>query len=161
MPTHPTARLILCLATLYPFAAQAAEHWYSHDHLYFHAGTYVHFNSDEDYDGERIFAGLEAIKSNGRLYGLNLFNNSFNQFSQYLYGGKSWDLPGKVEGFQIKITAGLIHGYTGRFKDKIPFNDLGIAPAIIPSIGYRKGRFGAEAFVFGFSGLLFTAGMEF
>ena len=30
------------------------------------------------------------------------------------------------------------------FKDKIPNNDLGIAPAIIPGIGYKKGHFGAD-----------------
>ena len=86
-----------------------------------------------------------------------MFNNSFNQFSQYLYGGKLWNFHGKWEGFNAKITAGLIHGYKGEFKDKIPNNGEGIAPAIIPGIGYRKGRFGGNIYVLGISGLLFTA----
>ncbi|MGB5179270.1 MAG: hypothetical protein WBP44_11135, partial [Gammaproteobacteria bacterium] len=90
MPTHPMARLIFCLAALYPFTAQAEEeHWYNYDHLMFSAGTYIHYDPDDDHAGNRLFFSLEAVKANDWFYGLALFNNSFNQFSQYLYGGKS------------------------------------------------------------------------
>ncbi|MCG6899581.1 MAG: hypothetical protein LJE75_06205 [Gammaproteobacteria bacterium] len=159
---HPVVRFTLCLAALLPLATQAEEeHWYNYDHLHFQAGTYIHYDPDEDHSGNRVFASLEAVKANDWFYGLALFNNSFNQFSQYLYGGKSWNLPGKMDDFNVKITAGLIHGYKGEFKDKIPNNDLGIAPAIIPGIGYRKGRFVAEMYALGIAGLLFTAGVDF
>ena len=162
MPTHPMARLIFCLAALYPFTAQAEEeHWYNYDHLMFSAGTYIHYDPDDDHAGNRLFFSLEAVKANDWFYGLALFNNSFDQFSQYLYGGKSWNFHGRMEGFHAKVTAGLIHGYKGEFRDKIPNNGSGIAPAIIPGIGYKRGRFGGDIYILGISGLLFTAGMDF
>jgi hypothetical protein len=144
-----------------PFAVWGEEHWYDFDHLYIQAGTYVHFHQDEEHSGSRIFASLEAIRSDDWLYGLALFNNSFNQFSQYLYGGKNWNFQGKMEGLHARITAGLIHGYKGKYKDKIQYNDSGIAPALIPGIGYKKGRYGADMYLLGKAGVLFTAGMDF
>jgi hypothetical protein len=155
-------RFTLYLASLFPFAAQAEEHWYSYHHLYFQAGSYVHFHSDDDFAGNRLFASLEAIKSSDWLYGLALFNNSFDQFSQYLYAGKILNFHGRLDGFHARITAGLLHGYKGDFKDRVPLNDAGVSPAVIPGIGYKKkGRFGADAYLLGFSGVLFTAGMDF
>jgi len=159
--THPVARFTIYLAWIFPFAAQAEGHWYSYDHLYFQAGSYVHFHSDDDFAGNRLFASLEAIKSNNWLYGLALFNNSFDQFSQYLYGGKIFNFHGRLDGIHAKITAGLLHGYKGDFKDRVPYNNAGVSPAVIPGIGYKDGRFGADAFLLGFSGVLFTVGMEF
>jgi hypothetical protein len=159
--THPIALLSLCIAWILPFAVPAAEHWYSYDHLYFQAGTYVHYHSDDDFAGNKLFASLEAIKSSDWLYGLALFNNSFGQFSQYLYGGKIIDFHGRLDGFHAKITAGLLHGYKGDYKDRVPLNDLGVSPAIIPGIGYQGRLFGLDAFLLGFSGVLFTAGMDF
>ena len=153
--------LVMCLTLLVPFGVLAEEHWYNFDHLTLQAGTYIHYDPDDDHAGNRLFISLEAVKSNDWSYGLALFNNSFDQFSQYLYGGKRWNFHGRLEGFHAKITAGLIHGYKGEFKDKIPNNGLGIAPAIIPGIGYKKGRFGADVYVLGIAGLLFTAGMSF
>ena len=161
MFTHPVVRFTLYLVTLFPFATQAEEHWYSYDHFYFQAGTYEHFHSDDDFAGDRMFASLEAIKSSNWLYGLALFNNSFDQFSQYLYGGKILNFHGRLDGFHAKITAGVLHGYRGEFKDRVPLNDAGVSPAIIPGMGYKKERFGCDVFLLGFSGLLFTAGMDF
>ena len=153
--------VVMCLLLTLSFDTQAEDRWYDFDRLYFQAGTYVHFDPDEEHDGNRLFASLEAIRSDDWLFGLALFNNSFDQFSQYLYGGKIWRFHEKWEGFHAKITAGLIHGYKDEFEDKVPFNDLGVAPAIIPGVGYSKGRFGADVYLLGVAGLLFTAGMSF
>lgn len=162
MLSHPFVRFTACLATLISQAIHAQDaHWYNYDHLNFEAGTYIHYDPDDDHAGNRLFTSLEAVKSNDWFYGLALFNNSFDQFSQYLYGGKLWNFHDRWEGFNAKITAGLIHGYKGEFKDKIPNNQAGIAPAIIPGVGYRKGRFGGNVYVLGISGLLFTAGVDF
>lgn len=144
-----------------PFSLQAEESWFNYDHLYFQAGSYLHYTPSDDYAGNKIFTSLEAIKSNNSLYGLALFDNSFGQFSQYLYVGKSWNYYGNWEGFHTKLTAGLVHGYKGEFKDKIPFNSRGVAPAIIPGFGYKKGRLGADVIFLALNGLLFTIGVDF
>lgn len=94
------------------------------------------------------------------------FRNSFGQKSVYLYGGIRQELH--VHSFSqhefstyAKLTAGLIHGYRGEFRNKIPFNQTGIAPAIIPMVGaqYRSGV--AELTLFGASGLMLMVGMTF
>jgi len=169
MFSHTVTHFLCFLILLSPLALCAEEqpqkqeeqHWYNYDHLYFQSGTYVHYRPSNDRKGVRIFTALEAVKANNYLYGLSLFNNSFNQFSQYLYAGKNFFLPGRQDGFHAKITAGLIHGYRGEFKERIPFNDLGIAPAIIPGVGYSKGKFGGHVFVLGDAALLFTVGFSF
>ena len=154
-------RLLLCIALLASLPLQAEEeHWYDYDHLYLQGGSYVHFESSDDHAGNNIFVSLEAVKANDWLYGLALFDNSFNQFSQYLYVGKSWHFDGRWDGFHAKITAGLIHGYKDEFEDKIPFNDLGVAPGLIPGVGYKKGRFGVDMILLGNSAMLFTVGMD-
>ncbi|MBL1321086.1 MAG: hypothetical protein COA63_008520 [Methylophaga sp.] len=155
--------LALSLVLLLPFSLHAKEkYWYNYDHLYFQTGTYFHFGGDDDkdYAGPRIFTSLEAVKANNWLYGLSLFNNSFGQFSQYMYGGKSWNYHGNWQDFHTKVTMGLIHGYKDEFEDKIPLNDFGFAPAIIPSIGYKKNAFGFDTILLGFNAVLFTIGMD-
>ncbi len=149
------------MVLLLSFNAEAEEHWYDFDRLYLQAGSYIHYDPDEEHAGNRLFVSLEAIRSDDWLFGLALFNNSFDQFSQYLYGGKIWNFHEKWEGFHAKVTAGLIHGYKGDYDYKIPLNDLGVAPAIIPGVGYTKGRFGADVYLLGIAGMLFTAGMSF
>jgi hypothetical protein len=92
------------------------------------------------------------------MIGLALFDNSFGQFSQYAYFGQEWDLwplgPGRVF---ANVTAGLLHGYKDPYQDKIPLNQLGIAPAIIPTLGWRVGSIGLGVSLLGFNGLMFTA----
>jgi len=154
---------ILALVSILSFSVQAEEeHWYNYDHLYLQAGTYFHFGGDDDpdYDGSKVLVSLEAVKENDWLYGLSLFDNSFGQFSQYIYTGKTWNYHDNWEGFHTKLTVGLIHGYKDEFEDKIPLNNLGIAPVIAPSVGYKKGRFGVDAILLGFNAMLFTVGMD-
>jgi hypothetical protein len=67
-----------------------------------------------------------------RFCGLALFRNSFGQPSAYLYIGQRWDNVLGQSNLFAKVSAGLIYGYKGKYQDKIPFNDYGIAPAIIP-----------------------------
>lgn len=153
-------RFSLFIMLLSPFIAQADEHWYDYDHLYLQGGSYAHFTSSDDYKGTNVLVSLEAIKKNDWSYGLALFNNSFDQFSQYLYLGKTWNYSGSFDGFHSKLTAGFIHGYRGEYQDKIPFNNVGIAPAIIPSVGYKVGRYGTDISLLGVAGLLMTVGLD-
>jgi hypothetical protein len=92
------------------------------------------------------------------IMGLALFDNSFGQFSQYIYWGQKWDLH---PNFYAKVTAGLLHGYSGKYRDKIPFNKLGVAPAIVPSVGLRFGNASIEGILLGGSAFMFAAGYTF
>ena len=92
------------------------------------------------------------------LFGLALFDNSFGQFSQYLYWGQKWDLHPNV---YAKVTAGLLHGYRGKYRDKIPFNRAEIAPAIIPAIGVRFGNLSIEGILLGGAAMQFAVGYTF
>ncbi len=152
--------IVLCFVLSSPCRSYAEENWYDYDHLYIQGGTYTHYSSSPEHDGPNILASVEAVKESNWLAGLALFDNSFGQFSQYLYLGKQWDYQGSLDGFHTKLTAGLIHGYRGEYKDKIAFNSRGVAPAIIPSIGYKKGRYGADVILLGFAGILFTVGTD-
>lgn len=92
------------------------------------------------------------------LFGVALFDNSFGQFSQYVYWGQIWDLH---PNFYAKVTAGLLHGYRGKYRDKIPFNRAEIAPAIIPSLGVRYGNLSIEGILLGGSAAQFAIGYSF
>lgn len=109
------------------------------------------------------FEGLHDYFGYGRpLVGAAWFQNSFAQESIYLYGGVRQDLI-RYNDIQTyaKITAGLIHGYRGEYRDKIPFNQFGIAPALIPMVGANYGWGVAEVTFFGFSGVMLTLGARF
>ena len=128
-----------------------------------------HFNpSDEHVDYNHLVA-VEFLTSRWTFLGAErsqigfaLFDNSFGQFSQYLYVGQEWDLlplgPGQLF---ANVTAGLLHGYKEPYQDKIPFNGAGVAPVIIPSLGWRYRRFAVTATVLGTNGFLFGASWHF
>lgn len=144
-------------------AWDAPEPWKT-DRFYFQFAYYtLHFNPDPEHHQSYTFDmeyRFDRYWLEGQwLTGLSLFQNSFGQFSQYAYGGLQWrpwrDHP---QGY-VKVTAGLLHGYKGEYRDKIPFNHYEIAPAIIPSVGYCWGRYCGEFVLLGASAALFTVGV--
>jgi len=87
--------------------------------------------------------------------GAAIFNNSFGQPCQYVFAGPEWDLMPLLSGWLFaNLTAGAIHGYSGEYQDKIPFNRYGTAPAAIPSIGWRYSQAAIVMSLLGNSGLL-------
>ncbi len=62
---------------------------------------------------------------------------------------------------RAKLTGGLLRGYKGEYRDKIPLNHLEIAPAALPSIGVQWGRFESDLIIFGTAGMMITAGVRF
>ncbi len=112
----------LWLMAVLAFAAPTAESaepakW----NWFMQAGGYVHFSDDEDYEGPPWFAGVEYQKTEAKWsVGLSLFNNSFGQFTQYVYLGKSWYPSSKYPGFRIKLTGGIAHGYEGEHHKIFP-----------------------------------------
>lgn len=134
---------------------------------YFQYGVHtIHLNPDPQHVNRNHMLNLEYQSSAHRrffgadraLWGGVLVNNSFGQPSQYVYWGQMWDVNSWL---YAKATVGLLHGYKGQFRDKIPFNQLGVAPVIIPSLGLRWGRFSTETVFLGLNAVKFTVGYTF
>ncbi len=109
-----------------------------------------------------VLVALDSHVKGGRFCGLALFSNSFGQESAYVYVGQQWDgLFGNPKLF-TKVSAGFLYGYRGQYKEKIPLNHLGIAPAIIPSLGYAiTPKDSAQVYLLGTAGLLFAYSRSF
>lgn len=119
-----------------------------------------HFDQDPEHNNDQNMLSAEALLKNDWLIGASLFDNSFYQRSQLVYAGKSWSLRGS-DSWYFKLTGGLLHGYKEPYEDKIPYNGLGIAPVIIPALGFRYRWLVAEANLGGLAVVLFTAGVRF
>lgn len=144
-------------------AWDAPEPWRT-DRFYFQFAYYTwHFHYDPDHK-QSYLVDME-YRLNERwlegqwIVGLSLFQNSFGQFSEYLYGALQWRPIKDHQPFYVKVSAGLLHGYEGKYRDKIPFNSTGTAPAIIPSVGYCWVRYCGEFVLLGANAALFTVGM--
>ncbi|RUO22645.1 sn-glycerol-3-phosphate transporter [Aliidiomarina iranensis] len=138
----------------------------------------THFNPKPEHNNDQNLIGFEfygdrlppsryqryrGISDYARpLAGVAWFRNSFGQKSLYAYGGvrQNFVRYGEVQTYG-KLTAGLIHGYRGEYKDKIPFNQLGIAPAVLPMLGAQYQNSFAELTLFGVSGVMLTVGLNF
>jgi hypothetical protein len=166
------ACLILCL--LQPAAALAeeaagekGETWYAWPENWQVQGWNVrtslytkHFNPKDYHVNNQKLIGVEAAFDRNWVIGGAMFDNSFGQDSEFVYIGKSWYLWGSSYWYG-KVMVGLLHGYEEPYEDKIPFNGLGIAPALIPALGFRYKWFMIEANLGGASTLTVTAGVGF
>lgn len=142
-----------------PSAWSALEPWRT-DRFFLETSVYtIHFNSDPAHDNsQRLILGEWNITEQW-LVGASFFDNSFGQRSEYIYGGFRFRPFDSLQQLYFKITAGLVHGYDGQYQDKIPFNNYGIAPAIVPSVGYCINRYCSELVIFGTAGALLTFGV--
>ena len=109
-----------------------------------------------------VLASLDRAVSGNRFCGMSLFSNSFGQPTTYVYAGQRWDAwLGQPQWF-VKVTAGILYGYVGKYKDKVPLNYNGFSPAIIPSLGYAfTPRDSAQVMILGNAGLMFAYGHRF
>ena len=131
------------------------EQWYIYTSLYT-----KHWDDDPDHVNNQKMLGGEADMKNNWVFGLAFFDNSFGQPSQYLYAGYKWDLFSS-ELFYFKLTGGLLHGYKDEYEDKIPLNGLGVAPAILPTLGFQYKYFVTELNIAGTAAITITAGIAF
>jgi hypothetical protein len=118
-----------------------------------------HFSPDPQHNNHQKLIGLEWNEASGWLFGGATFRNSYDQQSVYGYAGKrfeSADYP-----VYLKVSGGLLYGYKGEYRDKIPFNNLGIAPVIIPSVGVHLGPVTAEVVLLGVSATMINVGVRF
>jgi hypothetical protein len=120
----------------------------------------AHFDPDPDHVNSQKLIGVEAVFENDWLAGLATFDNSFGQRSQFVYMGKSWPIA-HSRFWYFKLMGGLLHGYKEPYEDKIPLNGLGVAPGIIPSLGFRYKRVLAEVNLLGTAAVTVTVGVRF
>jgi hypothetical protein len=145
-------------------AWDAPEPWRT-DRFYFQTSVAtVHFNSDPNHDNnQNLIYGewrLPYYWLDGQWFaGLSFFDNSFGQASQFAFGGLLWRPVEKAPEFYIKLAAGVLHGYTGEYQNKVPYNNNGWSPGIVPGVGYCYRRFCGEMILFGTAGVMWTVGM--
>jgi len=144
-------------------AWDAPEPWRT-DRFYFQFAYYtLHFHYDSAHQQSYLFDSEyhfnETWLGGQWIAGLALFQNSFGQFSEYAFGGLQWRPIEDHQPFYVKLTAGPLHGYSGQYKNKLPYNSSGVAPAIIPGIGYCVQRYCGEFILLGANAALFTIGM--
>ena len=119
-----------------------------------------HWNPKPEHVNHSNLLNIEFEATNRWIYGLAFFDNSFGQPSQYLYAGYSWPLFSQDWAY-FKLTGGFIHGYKKPYEDKIPLNDLGVGPAIIPTFGLKYKRVFTELQILGNAVITVTAGFSF
>jgi hypothetical protein len=140
-------------------AEQADDAQDSDPYWYVQGGAYTHWVDSDDYVGPPVLGGVEHHRSGGWSGGLSLFNNSFGQFTQYLYVGKEFQPWGSSPELRLKLSAGIVHGYEGEYYDTLPIRWGGSwGLGFVPAIGYHKGRVGYDVAVLGVAGLLFMVG---
>jgi hypothetical protein len=120
----------------------------------------VHYRSSPEHKGHSWLVGAEWQSPSHWLGGYSHFNNSYDQKSHYLYGGYWWRIGERDPNWYAKLTGGVIHGYKNPYEDKIPFNHSGVAPAIVPALGYKMNRFNAQVNFFGTAGFMVTLGYD-
>jgi hypothetical protein len=156
LPTEPTPETQPASAVS---AWDTPEPWRT-DRFFLETSVYTrHFHYDAAHDDHQNLVLGEWNVTEQWLVGASFFNNSFGQPSQYVYGGYRFRPFEQLQPLYFKISAGLVHGYTGQYQDKIPYNSTGIAPVIVPSVGYCFNRYCSELVIFGGAGLLVTFGV--
>ena len=121
-----------------------------------------HWTPDDEH--EQVYAvSVSRLLPNNRYCGFSLFNNSFGQPSAYAFVGKSW--PGLWKTYPkvyASVSAGIIYGYVGKFKDKVPLNFGGFSPVVIPTVGYRLSpQLAVEVQVLGTAAVMFGTSWRF
>jgi hypothetical protein len=125
------------------------------DHLRLaYAPKAIHATHDPDYVDWNHIVALEWLTPRHTFWGadrghlgLSLFDNSYGQFSQSVYGGLEWDWTSAMEGeVFISLSLGLVHGYREPYEDKLPLNSaLGVGVTLVPAIGWQRGALGLAA----------------
>ena len=154
--------LILLVVSNEVLAQQARDVRDSESYWYVQGGAYAHFDHNDDYSGAPLFGGVEYHRADDWFGGFSVFNNSYGQFSQYLYLGKKFYPLDTYPNVRVKLSVGVVHGYRGEHHDTLPVRwGESWGAAILPAIGYQKGRVGYDVVILKESGLLFLVGYEF
>lgn len=119
-----------------------------------------HFDPEPDHNDNQNLIGVEMVFENDWIAGIAVFDNSFDQPSQLVFIGKTWPILSSPYWY-FKLMGGLLHGYKEPYEDKIPFNGLGVAPAIVPALGLRYKRVYTEVNLAGAAAVTVNVGFSF
>jgi hypothetical protein len=122
--------------------------------------TAIHFDPSSEHTKYSWLVGIEWQRASSWLAGYSYFNNSFGQKCHYVYAGKTWQLGKNDSSWYFKLTGGVIEGYRDPYEDKLPVNFNGIAPAIVPGLGYRHDRFNIQTNLLGVRAIMITVGYD-
>ncbi|MGI9217803.1 MAG: ABC transporter ATP-binding protein [Hydrogenophaga sp.] len=129
------------------------------------ASPYTYHWSDENAKDHRAVFALSVSRQlpNQRFCGASLFRNSFGQPSAYAFTGWLWPNPIKAyPEVYATVSAGIIYGYVGEFKDKVPLNVGGFSPVVIPTVGYRlTPQLAVEVQILGTAAVMFGTSWRF
>jgi hypothetical protein len=120
-----------------------------------------HFHPSPTQNNHQELLNLEWNYKDNLLVGAASFRNTYRQPTQLVYWGAKFHPIDSVPDAYVKVVAGLIHGYKDEYQDRIPFNQLGTAPAILPAVGYCHKQLCSELIVFGAAGAMWTEGVRF
>lgn len=121
----------------------------------------VHYHYSPEHLAYSPLINAEWRRHSGWIVGGALFLNSFGQFTQFGYAGYLWNFGPGDSGFYGKIVGGVLHGYTGKYANKVPFNHGGFSPGVIPTLGYRFGHLRIDTQIEWNVGLALTVGWAF
>lgn len=148
---HTTTASTLLYDLVKPVPAQ--PYWYVQTSVYT-----KHFKPKSAHNNNQELIGVERHTENSYLMGGATFLHSYGKRSYYGYVGKRYDFVGTP--FYVKLSAGLLYGYKGKYRDKIPLNRFEIAPAVVPSLGVKYHRLGAEVVLLGAAATMINIGFE-
>ncbi|MFZ2290034.1 MAG: sn-glycerol-3-phosphate transporter [Halopseudomonas yangmingensis] len=117
-----------------------------------------HYSPEPDHNNNQDLISVERWRDDSYLWGAATFRHSFSERANYVYVGKRFGFGGTP--FNAKLTGGLLQGYRGEYRDKIPLNQLGVAPVIIPSVGVSYQRVGADLVFLGAAALMVNVGVR-
>jgi hypothetical protein len=121
-------------------SAQAVLPWAGAGHWRLAVSPYtVHFNPSEEHRYVWAMA-VERVSDDDWLAGASYFSNSFGQDSAYLYAGRHYPGVFDTPALFTQWTAGLLYGYKGAYKNKVPLNHDGFSPGVVLSLGWRLSR---------------------
>ena len=108
-----------------------------------------------------MLLGLERGRPDGVVWGGAVFSNSFGQPSGYAFGGQRLYGWSRWEPLYAEWTAGILYGYTGEYKHKVPLNYNGFSPGVTVGIGWRYSRpVAGQVYLLGTAGLMFLFSYE-
>jgi len=120
----------------------------------------LHFSGDSEHKPV-VLLGLERERPDGIVWGASIFSNSFGQPSAYVFGGQRLYRWSPWDPLYAEWSAGLLYGYVGQYKNKVPLNYKGFSPGLTAGIGWQfTPNFAGEIHLLGNSGLLFSVSVD-